>query len=407
MLNSKRYLSFFLTVIRIPPPEVQRILDPPEPQTAAQPTFVTSSYSYDTARRPHDRDNRPANDRDGRPDSRGGRGHGRSYAEGSSHSAPIYANRADAEAAFLNLMRKNGIDQSHTWYQAMLKTIADDQFRAVPDAATRRALFDKYIEQKRRETREQEKERVKQYREDFKKMLRTHDEINQSTRWVTAVPLLEREKVFRSSTDDKEKENIFQEYIGELRAATAKARAEDRESAEAKLDSLFEQLGIDSSTSWKEAKSMVFSSDAFHDDATFSSLDPEDVLTKFGHFVDSFKDKNRHNKKGETDMRIRQERHAREGYMDLLHDLRRKNILTATSTWSGILPYLKDDDRYQAMLEYSYKDPHRDPLNPIELFLVEVHADVQALQAKRKMVNEILEVSALHMLLFLYVVTQD
>ncbi|KAK6591257.1 formin binding protein [Botrytis cinerea] len=70
-------------------------------------------------------------------------------------------------------------------------------------------------------------------------MLRSHPEIKHYTRWKTARPIIEGETIFRSSNDDDERRQLFQDYIMELKRANTDKEVATRKAA---MDDLVDLL---------------------------------------------------------------------------------------------------------------------------------------------------------------------
>ena len=119
-------------------------------------------------------------------------------------SEPEYATFEDAEAAFLKLLRRSGVQPEWTWEQTMRTVVKDPQYRALKDPKDRKAAFEKYAVEVRMQEKDRAKERLAKLRADFGTMLRSHPEIKHYTRWKTARAILEGETIFRSTGDDIE-----------------------------------------------------------------------------------------------------------------------------------------------------------------------------------------------------------
>jgi pre-mRNA-processing factor 40 len=94
-----------------------------------------------------------------------------------------YISQADAEAAFLRLLKKQNIGAEASWEQAMKAIIKDPSYRAVRDPKDRKSLFEKYTSDLRMQDLDKQKERMSQLRQNFTTMLKSHPEIKYYTRW--------------------------------------------------------------------------------------------------------------------------------------------------------------------------------------------------------------------------------
>src|SRR5436305_1712932 len=89
----------------------------------------------------------------------------------SQNADPDYASFEEAEAAFLKLLRRSGVQPEWTWEQAMRSIIKDPQYRALKDSKDRKAAFEKYIVEVRLQEKDRAKERMTKLRNDFNIML--------------------------------------------------------------------------------------------------------------------------------------------------------------------------------------------------------------------------------------------
>jgi pre-mRNA-processing factor 40 len=125
---------------------------------------------------------------------------------------PEYATAEEAEAAFVKLLRRSGVQPDWTWEQTIRATVKDPQFRAIKDPRDRKAAFEKYCHDVVVKDKERAKERLTKLRADFATMLRSHPEIKYYTRWKTARPMIEGETIFRSTSDENERRQLFEAF---------------------------------------------------------------------------------------------------------------------------------------------------------------------------------------------------
>lgn len=299
--------------------------------------------------------------------------------------APAYSSFEEAEAAFLKLLRRSNVQPDWTWEQTMRATIKDPHYRALKDPKDRKAAFEKHVVEVRLQEKEKAKDRLAKLRADFGTMLRSHPEIKHYSRWQTIRPIIEGETIFRSTDDEDERRQLFDEYIVELRKAHVDNEASMRKSAMNELLGILEGLALEPYTRWAEAQGMIESNEQFHSDAKFQALSKSDLLTAFENHIKSleraFNDARQQQKKS----RARRERQKRDGMISLLNELRLQGKIKAGTKWMSVLPEIENDPRYVAMLGQSGS-------TPLDLFWDMLEEEEKALRGRRNDVYDVLEV---------------
>ena len=140
----------------------------------------------------------------------------------------------------------------------MRSIIKDPQYRALKDPKDRKAAFEKYAVEARLQEKDRAKERLAKLRTDFNTMLKSHPEIKHYTRWKTARPIIERETIFRSSSDDNERRQLFEDYILELKRANVEREVTTRKAAMEELVEILRGLNLEPYTRWSEAQGIIF-----------------------------------------------------------------------------------------------------------------------------------------------------
>ncbi|KAK4993978.1 U1 snRNP protein [Elasticomyces elasticus] len=370
----------------------------PTPQRPAVPEFVAGGSlnrsSVNTGRdnfrnrSDHNLPDRPAFD------SRDQREHRQTYGERDGFRPSAVPTREDneyssfeeAQAAFLKLLKRTGVQYDWTWEQAMNATIKDPQYRALKNPTERRAAFEKYRVEIQAQEKERAKERLIKLKQDFGAMLRSHPEIKHYSRWKTIRPILEGETVFRATSNEDERRQLFDEYVTELKRANTEKQVNTRKAAMDELISILRGLNLEPYTRWSEAQATINENERFAQDEKFRSLSKSDILAAFeGHvktlervFVDT--------KAAERNSRTRRERQSRDAFAKLLQDLKREGKITADTKWKDLRPLVADDPRYHAMLGTRGS-------SVIDLFWDMIEDEARRIRHKREMVLDLAEAS--------------
>ena len=266
----------------------------------------------------------------------------------------------------------------------MRTTIEDPQFRAVKDPRDRKAAFEKYVSEVRVQEKDRAKERLAKLRADFGAMLRSHPEIKHYTRWKTARPILEHEAIFRSTDDDSERRQLFEEYIAELKRANIEREAVTRKSAMDELVNILKALDLEPYTRWSEAHSKVELNERFATDDKFRTLSKSDILTAFENHIKSLERQFNDERQQEKSSKARRERQNRDRFIGLLQELRAAGKIKPGTQWMDIHSEIESDDRYTAILGQPGS-------TPLDLFWDTAEEEERALRLIRNDVYDVLE----------------
>lgn len=299
-------------------------------------------------------------------------------------SAPDYQTFEEAESAFIKLLRKSNVQPDWTWEQTMRATIKDSQYRALKDPKDRKAAFEKYAVEVRIQEKDRAKERLAKLRADFGTMLKSHPEIKHYTRWKTARPIIEGETIFRSTNDDTERRQLFEEYIIELKKANIEREAVTRKSAMSELIGLLNDLDLEPYTRWSEAQEIIESNETFKADDKFKTLSKSDILTAFENHIKSLERTFNDERQREKNSKQRRERQNRDRYLDLLKELKSTGKIKAGAKWMDVLPEVNEDPRYVAMLGQPGS-------TPLDLFWDMVEEEERTVRLIRNDVYDVLE----------------
>jgi pre-mRNA-processing factor 40 len=270
----------------------------------------------------------------------------------------------------------------------MRATIKDPQYRALKDPKDRKAAFEKYAVEVRLQEKEKAKDRLAKLRADFGTMLRSHPDIKHYSRWKTIRPIIQGETIFRSTDDEDERRQLFEEYIVELKKANVENEAVTRKAAMTDLVAILKALDLEPYTRWSEAQGIIQSNERIKNDAKFQTLSKSDVLTAFENHIKSLERAFNDARQQQKNSKARRERQNRDLFIKLLSELRSQGKIKAGSNWMNILPEIEDDPRYVAMLGQSGS-------TPLDLFWDMVEEEERALRGRRNDVYDVLEVCAL------------
>lgn len=304
----------------------------------------------------------------------------------SQQTDPEYSSFEEAESVFIKLLRRCNVQPDWTWEQAMRATIKDPQYRALKDPRDRRNAFDKYAAEVRMQERDRAKERFAKLRTDFYTMLKSHPEIKHYSRWKTIRPIIEGETIFRSTSDENERRQLFEEYILDLKKNHVEQEAVTRKSAMDELVNILKALELEPYARWSEVQSVLQANERMQNDDKFKTLSKSDILTAFENHIKTLERTFNDARQQHKAAKARRERHNREKYLELLRELRSQGKIKAGTKWMQIHPLIQDDSRYVAMLGQSGS-------TPLDLFWDILEEEERSLRGPRNDVLDVLDVS--------------
>ena len=349
------------------------------------PTFVAGGVTSLTPYTPRDREDY---DR-GYGDRRGGFGadmNGIPATPLDTQAEPAYHSLEEAENAFMKMLKRHNAQPDWTWEQAMRATIKDPQYRALKDPRDRKAAFEKYAVEVRMQEKDRAKERFAKLRADFNTMLKRHPEIKHYSRWKTIRPIVEGETIFRSTSDESERKQLFEEYILELKKNHVEQEAIRRKEAMDELVNILNSLNLEPYTRWSEAQAAIESHDRVKSDDKFKTLSKSDFLTAFENHIKSLEREFNDARQQQKQAKARKERHAREKFLELLNELRWQSKIKAGTKWMNIYPLIRKDPRCRGILGQSGS-------SPLDLFWDMLEEEERSLRGPRNDVLDVLDVS--------------
>jgi pre-mRNA-processing factor 40 len=299
---------------------------------------------------------------------------------------PEYGSLEEAENAFMKMLKRHNVLPDWTWEQTIRDTIKDPQYRALKDPRDRKAAFEKYAVEVRMQEKDRAKERFAKLRADFNTMLKRHPEIKHYSRWKTIRPIIEGETIFRSTDNENERRQLFEEYVLELKKEHSEQESNKRKAAIDELVNILKSLELEPYTRWSEAQVIIQSNDQVQSDDKFKSLSKSDILTVFENHIKSLERAFNDARQQQKAAKARKERHAREQFIELLKELRSQGKIKAGSKWMNIYPLIKEDTRYLGILGNSGS-------SPLDLFWDVVEEEERSLRGPRNDVLDVLDVN--------------
>lgn len=190
----------------------------------------------------------------------------------------VYATREEAVDAFKSLLTDKGIPSGMKFKEVQEICSSDKRWNAIKSAGDRKQNLAEYQTKKAKFEKEEKRERSKKLRDAFLLMLAENTQIDANTRWRTARSFLCSDNRYKAIDDDREREDIFLEFIQELdkkeKEDANKARREALSLFSAHLKDLCGEGKITRTTLWADAKPALASALA---DVRYALLNESDM----------------------------------------------------------------------------------------------------------------------------------
>jgi pre-mRNA-processing factor 40 len=297
---------------------------------------------------------------------------------------PDFASADQAKDAFFKLLRKHNIKHDTPWTDALRIVVKERDYRAIKDSRERKRAFEDYCVEQKEEERNKEKERREKLKEEFRAMLKTHEEIKHYTRWRTARPMIEREAVFRNAGDDDERRQMFEEYILGLKKQNAEQEVAARKQAMNRLSDLMRTTVLDADSKWEDAQPAVMNSESFTNDETFRSLHKVDVLYSFEQHIKQLERHINDARQKDKKLKDRRDRQARDGFKALLQEKLAVGQIYAGSKWQDLVPQIENDERFLNLIG-------TEGSGPLDMFWDLVEDEERKIRSKRNDALDILD----------------
>ncbi|VDB84826.1 unnamed protein product [Peniophora sp. CBMAI 1063] len=286
-----------------------------------------------------------------------------------------FQSQDEAEKAFTFLLRKAGVDANWTWDQTMRAIITDPLYKALNTLAEKKATWQKYTENLKAKEQEEREARLAKTRPALRNMLKGNPAVFAYTTFPTADRLFAQHPIWQQARVEAERRLIFEEYVQELKDREVQEARAARQRAAGKLVALFKSLDVDVLTRWRTAHGMVREAEEYKSDPELQSLPSLDILLAFEDYSRVMEREFENHMRRKQMEKTRAERKAREGFKELLKELKDAGKIAARAKWKDVYPLFMDDERYNNLLG-------KPGSNPIELFWDVVDELDQQLDAK-------------------------
>ncbi|ANM63695.1 pre-mRNA-processing protein 40B [Arabidopsis thaliana] len=259
-----------------------------------------------------------------------------------------FNNKLEAVDVFKSLLKSAKVGSDWTWEQAMREIINDKRYGALRTLGERKQAFNEFLLQTKRAAEEERLARQKKLYEDFKRMLEECVELTPSTRWSKTVTMFEDDERFKALEREKDRRNIFEDHVSELKEKGRVKALEDRKRNIIEYKRFLESCNfIKPNSQWRKVQ------DRLEVDERCSRLEKIDQLEIFQEYLRDLEREEEEKKKIQKEELKKVERKHRDEFHGLLDEHIATGELTAKTIWRDYLMKVKDLPVYSAIASNS------------------------------------------------------
>lgn len=256
----------------------------------------------------------------------------------------VYPSKQEAKNAFKALLESVNVQSDWTWEQTMREIINDRRYSALKTLGERKQAFNEYLGQRRKVEAEERRVRQKKAKEEFTKMLEECTELTSSVKWSKAVTMFENDERFKAVERNRDREDLFENYMVELGRKEKEKAVEEHKHHVAEYRKYLESCDfIKVNSQWRKIV------DRLEDDERCSRLEKIDRLLIYQDYVRDLEKEEEEQKKIQKEQLRRSERKNRDAFRKLMEEHIAAGTLNAKTLWHDYCLKVKDMSEYQAV----------------------------------------------------------
>lgn len=270
-------------------------------------------------------------------------------------SAPVmnFIDKKQAMEAFKELLREKQVSSKATWEQALKLISSDARYQSLKHLAEKKQAFNAYKIQKLKEEKEEERKKLKIYKEELENFLQTCEYMNSSIKYNKAEKMFSHLSVWLS-VPEKDRKNLYEDCLFFLEKKEKEdAKNLRKRNIKVLKDILESMTKVTYKTRWSEAQKLLFKDQYFTQDMELQNMDKEDALIVFEEHIRSLEKDHLEDMEKKKRWQRRNERKNRDAYLCLLDELHDKGKLNSMSLWVDMYSIISSDERFDVMLYQS------------------------------------------------------
>ena len=154
-----------------------------------------------------------------------------------------YQNKAEAKAAFMELLDDASIPIDFSWEKCMTRIAIDARYGALNSLGEKKQCFHEYLDKKKIQIKEENRLREMKAKDDFVKMLEDNTDLTSNMRYFKAIPLISDDSRFGAVTKEKVREELFEDYMRDLAKKEKLRERQERKDAMEGFEALLRVRG--------------------------------------------------------------------------------------------------------------------------------------------------------------------
>eukprot|EP01132_Coremiostelium_polycephalum_P004852 gene4852-6048_t len=265
--------------------------------------------------------------------------------------------KEDAVQQFKDLLAENEISSLCTFEKALRSISNDERYQSLKTMSERKQVFTDYQSERKKFELEERRKKEKKAKDDFISLLTDTKEISHLMSWRHAALLIENDPRWDSVESEREKEDIFRDYINELerleKEELLSVKKENMKLLRLKLES---DPSINVNSQWRKVK------DQYENDPLYQSLDKFDFISVYESYIRDLEKKSEDSKRLEKEKLKREARRDRDAFRELLNDKFNKGELHALTRWKVFKTSIENEPSFQNLASRTIGS------TPLELF---------------------------------------
>ena len=276
----------------------------------------------------------------------GGGGGGRKRGLGAAAAPLVFNSQEERVSAFIEMLRDMEISSNHKWADVQRLCSEDPRWAALRTTGQKKQNFSEFQTKRLKEEKEERRSRQRKAKDNFFVLLAEDTTIDAKTRWREAQQRLSSDDRYTAVEDDRDREDLFNEWVMELGRKDEEERREARRSREEGFSALLKELSnITHKSRWLDVRPELESKR----DRRFEDIDENDRRHIFQDYVTELR------KVAEVQMREKEkerraeEKSRRDAFLASLREKAQDGTITAASTWRDCKLDLEKEPTYIAL----------------------------------------------------------
>lgn len=240
------------------------------------------------------------------------------------------------EKLFKELLRRSGMTSTWKWEDCQRNLNKEPLWKAIKTYSEKKRIFNDYIQECRTKEREEQRLKKDRLKAKFRELLDEDHSLTSDTRFGEIAMRYLGDDRWRG-LEDREREDIFQDYVEELEEREEEEKKIQRETKIKNLRRMFEEKKLPVTTKWKEVQMNL------QNDFLFGSMEKIDRLTAFKNYIIELENKDKEiNEEAKNFIEYKN----RENFREFLQENVDNGNITAKTKWRKFINQNKNNVQY-------------------------------------------------------------